>query len=150
MTKSQIHTLMELARNRTDEATRQLGRLQTQSRDQEERLRVLVQYRSYYEERFREQSRTGLDHHGWRNFQDFMGKLDAAIAQQHKVLAFARQHVEAGQAQWRQQHRTLKSYDVLRQRLATGEALTEARREQRQSDEHTSGSHRLNGGRGED
>jgi flagellar FliJ protein len=64
---------------------------------------------------------------------EFMGKLDTAIAQQHKVLDFARQHVEAGQARWRQQHRTLKSYDVLQQRLTAGEARTEARREQRQS-----------------
>ncbi|MDN5752946.1 MAG: flagellar export protein FliJ [Nitrosospira sp.] len=139
MTKhSALDTLLELAQTRTDDAARRLGALNTHGMDMEAKLSLLVQYRHEYSARFQTSMRQGITASDWRNYQEFLNKLDAAIMQQREILAATRQRVEAGQVAWQSARRTLKSYDTLAQRHRRAESLHLTRHEQKETDEHTS------------
>jgi flagellar protein FliJ len=137
MTKdSALDTLIELAQTQTDDAARRLGALNAQGMDMEAKLALLVQYWHEYCARFQTSMQRGLTASDWRNYQEFLNKLDAAIIQQREALASARQRVEAGQVAWQSARRTLKSYDTLAQRHVRAKLLHLARREQKETDEH--------------
>lgn len=135
---SALDTLLELAQTRTDDAARQLGALTAQGMDMETKLALLTQYWNEYSARFQSAMKQGITASDWRNYQEFLNKLDAAIVQQRGVLAAARERVQAGQAVWQSARRTLKSYDTLAQRQAGAELLRMARHEQKETDERTS------------
>ncbi|SCY07744.1 flagellar FliJ protein [Nitrosospira sp. Nl5] len=137
MTKnSALDTLLEVAQTRTDDAAKRLGALNAQGLDMEARLALLVQYWHEYCDRFQASMQRGLTASDWRNYQEFLNKLDAAIVQQREVLASTRRRVEAGQVAWQSARRTLKSYDTLAQRHMRADLLHLARREQKETDEH--------------
>lgn len=137
MTKdSALEILTELAQTQADNAARRLGALNAQGLDMETKLDVLVQYSNEYCARFQTSMQRGLTASDWRNYQEFLNKLDAAIMQQREALASARQRVEVGQVEWRSARRTLKSYDTLAQRHRHAKLLRLARREQKETDEH--------------
>lgn len=139
MTKrSALDTLLELAQTRTDDAARRLGALNTQGVDMETKLALLTEYWNEYSARFQISMQQGITAADWRNYQEFLNKLDAAIVQQREVLAATRQRVEAGQVAWQSAKRTLKSYDTLAQRQAGAEMLRMARHEQKETDERAS------------
>ncbi|MEP6880065.1 MAG: flagellar export protein FliJ, partial [Nitrosospira sp.] len=113
MTKhSALDTLLELAQTRTDDAARRLGALNAQGVDMETKLALLTEYWNEYSARFQISMQQGITAADWRNYQEFLNKLDAAIVQQREVLAATRQRVEAGQVAWQSAKRTLKSYDT--------------------------------------
>jgi flagellar FliJ protein len=144
MTKhSALDTLMELAQLRTDEAAKHLGALNAQGLDMEAKLELLIQYRNEYLARFQASMRQGITASDWRNYQDFLDKLDAAIAQQREVVASVRQRVEAGEIAWQSARRTLKSYGTLAQRQARVREQRVARHEQKETDERASALARL-------
>jgi flagellar FliJ protein len=87
--------------------------------------------------------RQGITASDWRNYQDFLDKLDAAIAQQREVVASVRQRVEAGEIAWQSARRTLKSYGTLAQRQARVREQRVARHEQKETDERASALARL-------
>jgi flagellar FliJ protein len=139
MTKhSALDTLMELAQLRTDEAAKRLGALNAQGLDMEAKLDLLVQYRNEYLARFQASMRQGITASDWRNYQDFLDKLDAAIAQQREMVASVRQRVEASEIAWQSARRTLKSYGTLAQRQARVREQRVARHEQKETDERAS------------
>jgi flagellar FliJ protein len=139
MTKrSALDTLLELAQTRTDDAARRLGALNTQGVDMETKLALLTEYWNEYSARFQISMQQGITAADWRNYQEFLNKLDAAIVQQREVLAATRQRVEAGQVAWQSAKRTLKSYDTLALRQAGAEMLRMARHEQKETDERSS------------
>lgn len=133
-----LQVLRDLAQRHTDAAARDLGLLHAQGQDLERQLQLLQQYREDYQARFRESLQRGMDPTGWRNFQEFMNRLDAAIAEQHEALAHSSHRIQAGQAEWRAQQRKLKSYDTLTQRHVRSEARRTGKLEQREQDEHAS------------
>ena len=132
-----LKVLLDLAQSRSDAAARKLGRLNSQEQEAEQKLRLLLGYRQDYQVRFQEFAKNGIDQAEWRNFRAFMGKLDAAIAEQHKAVASSRNNMQAGRTDWHDQQRKLKSYDTLSQRHERAESLREAKREQREQDEQT-------------
>ena len=139
MTKhSALDTLLELAQTRTDDAARRLGALNAQGVDMETKLALLTEYWNEYSARFQISMQQGITAADWRNYQEFLNKLDAAIVQQREVLAATRQRVEAGQVAWQSAKRTLKSYDTLAQRQVGVEMLRMARHEQKETDERAS------------
>jgi len=139
MTKhTALDTLLELAQTRTDDAARRLGVLNAQGVDMETKLALLTQYWKEYSARFQISMQQGITASDWRNYQEFLDKLDAAIVQQREVVASTRQRVEAGQTAWRSAKRTLKSYDTLALRQAGAEMLRVARHEQKETDERAS------------
>ena len=135
---SALETLIELAQTRTDDAARRLGFLNAQGLDMEAKLALLTQYSDEYRVRFQTSMQQGLTASGWRNYHEFIGKLDAAISQQQEALALMRQRVAAGDAAWQSERRVLNSYDILAQRHKQLQLVRQAKREQRETDERAS------------
>lgn len=130
-----LQALLDLARENCDAAAMRLGAINGHSREMQERLDLLLQYRSEYTARLASIAQTGMHSVGWRNFREFIDKIDAAIEQQRELAAAAIRDVERGQHQWQAQQRRLKSFDTLSQRHRSAELLGEARREQKEQDD---------------
>jgi flagellar FliJ protein len=131
-----LQTLLELAQVGSDAAAAQLGVVNGHERAMEQRLQLLLDYRSQYQAHFTRAAQIGMDSAGWRNFREFMDKIDAAIAQQGELVAQARHQVETGQRHWHSERRKLKSFDTLSQRHRSAELKDEARQEQKEQDEY--------------
>jgi flagellar protein FliJ len=131
-----INTLIELAQEELDAATKKLGKLQQERNDIEAQLTSLVNYRDEYHVRFTASAQQGTTAQTLRNFQAFVDTLDAAIAQQRTMLLLADQRIEAAKPEWRQKKQKVGSYEILAARGEAVLAKQAARVEQRQSDEH--------------
>jgi len=130
-----LQTLLALAQEDCDAAALQLGVVNGHDRDMQRRLQLLIEYRGEYTSRLARVAQTGMHSVGWRNFHDFIDKIDAAIEQQRELAAAARAQVESGQRHWHAQQRRLKSFDSLSQRHISLERKREARQEQKEHDE---------------
>lgn len=130
-----LQMVLDLMRNRHDEATQSLARLLAAERDAKKKLEMLLQYREEYTTRFREAAQDGLGQPEWRNFQEFLNRLDEAITQQLQSVNLQEAHTAAGQAEWRQQQKRLKAFDALSERHRASEARWESRQEQKTQDE---------------
>lgn len=130
-----LQTVLDLMRNRNDEATRRLAGLLAIERDATKKLELLSHYRDEYTARFRQAARDGLGQPEWRNYQEFLGRLDEAIEQQQHNVRLQQTHTAAGQADWQRQRTRLKAFDALSERHRANEARLELRREQKTQDE---------------
>lgn len=130
-----LQTVHELMKIRADEATLQLAHLISSERDAKNKLTVLLQYRDEYAVRFRQSAESGLSQREWRNFQDFLDRLDEAIAAQQKIVRQHELDTTTGQQQWQQQRKKLKAFDTLSERHFAKEEAIENRREQKIQDE---------------
>jgi len=137
-----LQPLLGLMQTRTDEATRRLGKLIAEERSAQSRLELLEQYREEYSQRFRESSQNGMSPLAWRNFQDFMARIDEAIGQQRGIVATSRENTAAGQAHWQAQNTRLKAIDTLSDRHQASERYREGKLEQKQQDEFAARSQR--------
>ncbi len=102
---------------------------------------MLETCRQEYEARFARTSQTGLGNEQWRNYREFLAKLDQAIIQQNDVLTKCAAECAAATQDWQLARIKLKSFDVLYERHQRGEAQRESRSEQRTQDEHSASSH---------
>lgn len=137
MTKpAALETLLELAQTRTDDAAKRLGVLCAQGVHMEAKLELLLQYRDDYRARFQILMRQGLTASGWRNYQEFLDKLDDAIAQQQEAVRSTQQQVAVGKAAWQSAKRTFNSYETLAQRRFNALSQRAAKCEQKETDEH--------------
>jgi flagellar FliJ protein len=131
-----IKTLINLADEELDAATKKLGKLQQERNEVEAQLDSLIAYRDEYHARFTASAQQGTTAQTLRNFQAFVDTLDAAIGQQRGLLTAGEQRLEAAKPEWRMKKQKLGSYEVL---AARGEAVLQkkaARVEQRDADEH--------------
>lgn len=130
-----LQVVLELMQNRTDEATRNLARLIANEQDARAKLQMLQGYRDEYAERFRSAASTGISQREWHNFQQFLNRLDEAIALQSDTVAVQARNTATGQQQWQQQRRKLKAFDTLSERHFARENSKELKREQKIQDE---------------
>ncbi|HTR10288.1 MAG TPA: flagellar export protein FliJ [Paraburkholderia sp.] len=137
MTKqTALQTLIGLAQDDVDAATQRLGRVQRERSEVEKQLEALINYRDEYHARFTQSARAGMAAGNVRNFQAFIDTLDAAIEQQRRILEQATARVEAAKPEWQRSKQKLGSYEVLQARHDEVQARKDARREQRDADEH--------------
>jgi len=137
MTKqTALQTLIGLAQDDVDAATQRLGRVQRERSEVEKQLQALINYRDEYHARFTQSARAGMAAGNVRNFQAFIDTLDAAIEQQRRILEQATARVEAAKPEWQRSKQKLGSYEVLQARHEEVQARKDARREQRDADEH--------------
>jgi flagellar protein FliJ len=132
-----IKTLINLAEEELEAATKKLGKLQQERNEVESQLNSLVTYRDEYHARFTASAQEGTTAQTLRNFQAFVDTLDSAINQQRGLLAAATQRLEAAKPEWQQRKQKLGSYQVLAARGEAVQAKQDARTEQRDSDEHS-------------
>lgn len=130
-----LQTVLELMQNRTDNATQRLARLLAAERDAKKKLEMLQHYRDEYGVRFRQAARDGLGQPEWRNFQQFIDRLDEAITQQHEAVRAQEQHTAAGQEDWQKQRARMKAFDALAERHRSSEERLEQKQEQKTQDE---------------
>lgn len=135
-TPSAIDTLIELAVRDTDAAAKRLGHAIRACDEVEQKLALLGQYRDDYASRFRESLAIGLSASGYRNFQLFIDKLDAAIASQQLVILDAKRRVLEERSAWQVSERKRMSYGTLASRAVKEEQRKESRRDQKAMDEH--------------
>lgn len=133
--KFPLKVLHDLAQHRSEEATRALGSVMSEEQAMQNKLNLLLKYRDDYQEKFRAAIRSGMDPAGWRNFQDFLDKLETAIEQQRTALAQSRQATSVAKEEWRSRQSRLKAFDTLSDRHQQREQQHAARREQREQDE---------------
>jgi flagellar FliJ protein len=133
-----IQTLINLAEEQLEAATKKLGKFQQERNEAQAQLDSLVTYRDEYHARFTASAQVGTTAQTLRNFQAFVDTLDAAITQQRGLVTAANQRLEAAKPEWQQRKQKLGSYEVLAARGEAVKAKQEARVEQRESDEHSS------------
>lgn len=134
--KTPLATLQELAHTRVDNATRKLGELIASEQACEVKLQTLQQYRTEYQERFMQAARNGIDPAMWRNFTNFLAKLDDAIHSQQQMVERSHSATEDGQQQWISENTKAKAFDTLSHRHSIQEIKRQNKQEQQQTDEH--------------
>ncbi|PKO89304.1 MAG: flagellar export protein FliJ [Betaproteobacteria bacterium HGW-Betaproteobacteria-12] len=130
-----LQPLLEIMQTRSDEATRQLGKLIAAEQNQRSRLQMLEQYREEYAQRLREATADGVTRLILRNYQDFLARIDEAITQQKIAVGNSERSTRAGQDHWQTQNTRLKAIDTLSQRHDERERYRENRQEQKIQDE---------------
>jgi len=130
-----LQTLLDLAQADSNSAAARLGAINGHERNMDQRLQMLIEYRGEYAERLTRVAQTGTHGSDWRNFREFIDKIDAAIELQRELVARAKHEVRSGQLHWHAQQRKLKSFDALSARHYSAERKSEARQEQRDQDE---------------
>ena len=135
--KLPLATLIELAQNKTDEATRRLGQLQTARTSAADKLEMLLQYRQEYLDQLQVQMGAGVPSAQLRNYRNFIATLDTAIEQQHAVTAQADTRLATGRGDWQSSQRRLNSFDTLAGRVRPQAMLVLHKREQRHNDERS-------------
>lgn len=132
-----LQPLMNLSKQQNDSATRKLGQLNRQQFDAQSKLDMLKQYRMDYQARLQESTRNGMEPAELRNFQEFINKLDAAIAQQERAVHLSKASTQAGRSEVNSTQRRLKSFDTLQQRHVKEQKKIADQSEQKAQDEHT-------------
>jgi flagellar FliJ protein len=130
-----LQSVLDLMRSRNDAATQRLAALIAAERDARKTLAMLLQYRDEYTARFRQAVQDGLGQPEWRNYQEFLDRLDEAVRQQEQAASLKAAHTAAGQAEWQSQRSRLNAFDTLSERHRAGEARRELRHEQKLQDE---------------
>ena len=130
-----LQIVLELMQSRADKATQQLAGLIANERDARSKLEMLRQYRDEYAARFRKAAEIGLSPREWSNYQEFIHRLDEAIAAQSHAVDKQIQHTADGQARWQEQRKKLKAMDTLSARHRANTDAQEQRRQQKAQDE---------------
>jgi flagellar FliJ protein len=136
-----LQSILDLSQMRLDEATRRLGALIADQEQAAQRVDLLVQYRSEYHARFLDAAQSGLSPDQWRNYRSFLDRLDSAIDQASDMASRTQQRTADGQRDWLDKRGRVKAFDTLAQRHQAREHYAEARLEQKNLDEHSSGRH---------
>lgn len=139
-----FQSLLDLSRARLDEAARSLGRLLANEDASSQTLGQLNRYREEYQARLIEVARGGISPQQWRNYQAFLAKLDAAIAQQQQSLDQSKRQTADGQKAWLDRRGHTRAFDTLSERHRSNEEHAENRREQKSADEHAMNLYRAN------
>jgi flagellar FliJ protein len=135
--KFPLQSLLDLSQLRLDEATRRLGQLISGEQEANQRLELLTQYRTEYQERFVAAAKNGLSPKEWHNFRSFLQKLDDAVSQAGVMVANSKQRKAVGQQEWLAKRGKLKAFDTLSQRHQSRVDYADNRQEQKAADEHT-------------
>ena len=131
-----LQTVLDLMQTRADEATRRLARLIANEQGARSKLALLQQYRDEYAARFQAAAQKGISPREWSNYQEFLSRLDEAIAAQTQAVCQEARNTADGQAHWQQQRKKLKAFDTLSERHFSNEAMRQQKSEQKTQDEY--------------
>lgn len=130
-----VQTLLDLSKMQLDEATRMLGALISGEQVASERLKLLQGYRTEYHQRFMEAAQRGIDRMTWRNYQAFLDKLDASVAQAELAVEQSRQRTALGQREWVGKQDRVRAFDTIAQRHEARAQRSAQQTEQKMQDE---------------
>ncbi len=130
-----LQPVLELMQIRADDATKRLARLIATERDANNKLDMLQQYRDDYAKRFQQAAQNGISPGEWRNYQEFMNRLDEAIDAQRQAVLLQKKNTATGQTHWQLQRKKLKAFDTLSERHFANQNALEVKNEQKTQDE---------------
>ena len=137
--------VQDLAQKKSDEAATRLGMLNAEVAKAEQKLQMLLDYREEYRERFRGTVQRDVGTAEFRNFQQFLEKLEEAIEQQRAAILVTRDNVARGQREWQVKQIEVKAYDTLEQRHESAVAERLKKIDQRVTDEFAGRAHHQRG-----
>lgn len=108
--------LIELAQKEADEAARKLSAMLSLQQQSEQKLNLLLGYRSEYQQRLTANAQQGIATAALQNFDLFLKKLTDAIEQQRSELNHWKNSVKSAQGLWQQAQRKVRSFGILEQR----------------------------------
>ncbi|HYB51232.1 MAG TPA: flagellar export protein FliJ [Burkholderiaceae bacterium] len=135
MNPATLHTLTELAKAKTEAAQTRHATLQRALEQARTHLCTLRQYAGEYEERARCRPGDQRDPTAERNQTVFLERLHEAVATQLREIASREQALAGAANDLVQCLRKLKSLETLATRHVERERRTEARRDQKNTDE---------------
>jgi flagellar FliJ protein len=130
-----LQRLLELAEQQSAIAAATLGLLNQELGRAQEKLALLIGYRTEYQQRLRDSIAHGVDGAGLRNFQNFLERLEQAIAQQQKIVTASQARTVGGRQEWQSKQRKYMAFDTLSQRSQAALRRRDASREQKMFDE---------------
>ncbi|MCG7598647.1 flagellar export protein FliJ [Halomonas sp. McH1-25] len=134
-----LDTLISLTRDTRDNASIELGNLRRDLQSANAQLETLTRYRFEYRQRLQQAMESGIGPDSWRNYQQFLASLDAAIARARQTLGEREARLNQGQKRWQNEQRKLSAYDTLATRRETAVQQRANRQEQRLADEMAAG-----------
>ncbi|AZV92984.1 flagellar export protein FliJ [Kerstersia gyiorum] len=130
-----LDTLIDLARQRTDDALQAFGQAQGKCNQARQQLQALHEYCDDYRHNLQHGMGQGMQTATYRNYSSFLDSLDQAIAQQNGILQSQQRQLEALRQRWLDEKRKLDAYVTLATRRTHAADLVAQRREQRAMDE---------------
>lgn len=138
MTRSKrMNPLVHVAEHREQAAARRLGQVQQRLQQHQARLRELMGYRDEYNLKFQQTCSVGVDVKQLQEYRLFLGRLNDAIAQQHRVVASAERDVEHARTAWLGTRTRSQALEKVRERFVAAERQEAERREQADLDERS-------------
>ncbi len=140
-----LKVVQDLAKRHSDTAAVQLGTMNAEAAKAEAKLNMLITYREDYRDRFRSSMHQDVHSAGWKNFQQFLEKLDQAIDQQRAAVLACQQAVHRGQREWQSRQKQVKAYDTLEQRHDAAQTQRLKKMDQRLMDDFAARGHSAKG-----
>ncbi len=131
-------SLLEQAERERDAALAEAQKCIATHRSAQMQTEQLVQYRSEYDGRFRDQFKSAQGIEALQGYQVFATRLGQAIEQQDRIVAHAERRVNETREVLREQEMRVASVRKLLERRLNEIKLGTERREQRQTDEFAS------------
>ena len=131
-------TLIQLSQNKSDTAAIRLAQVTNQLADSEQKGKMLASYRDDYRARLDAAALRGATAAELANFRAFIAKLDEAVGQQEREIAFWREQMAQARSAWQAEQQQLQSYTTIATRRRSEFARVAARREQKSQDEFAS------------
>jgi flagellar FliJ protein len=126
--------IQKLASHKERKAAAALGASLKQREAARQRLDELKQYLAEYLERYASAAGNGLPGNRILEYQVFIGKLQAAIAEQEKIVSLSQQECDSSKAQWRGRYTKTKAMSNAVDRIRNEERRQEERKEQSETD----------------
>lgn len=127
--------IQKIASQKERKAAAALGESLKQREAATRRLAELRQYLAEYRERFARATQHGLPGSQVLEYQVFISKLEAAIAEQEKLVDRSQRQCDSSKADWRGRYTKSKAMENAVNRMRDGERSEQERREQAESDE---------------
>lgn len=132
---SPLEMLIEIQDDRVETALAEVADSQQTLNQAKEQLDTLYSFQTEYEQRFREESKVGIQPVHLHNYHAFISKLYIAIEQQTEKIKTLEKKVEEKQQIWLEEKNQLNAYKKLKERQDREKAKIESKREQKLSDE---------------
>ncbi|GAA5785997.1 flagellar export protein FliJ [Chitiniphilus shinanonensis] len=138
MAKFRFAFLLEMARDDREEAARTMQAAQVALLNGKQKLEQVETFRAEYRGRLMASGQGGITVVQWRDFQQFLAKLDhAATTQRGEVERLDRVYQQCRDA-WHECEKKVKAYEALESRHHAAELAREAKQEQKLNDEFNS------------
>ena len=130
-----LKTLKHLAAKEVDLAAEALAKAMKTAEEAQNKQRMLREYRQDYLKSLNSLVETGVSAETYRNFQNFLSKLDQAVIGQQEVVEFTKQQAMVQRGLLQESQRKKLSYEVLSKRSEQREFKVEQKRDQKMMDE---------------